>query len=264
MEIEKLELLQPEFYEVQINFAHEILPKTIYQLVLKNIYDCYGNVLKESWSTFVLAESADSIDLIINEILFNPLHEGVDFVEKYNQSEKYIDLNSISLEIDGFEPISLEPFIIEPKQFLAITEDPILLNNHYPGIVMKNALKSINIPAYNDDQGNVVLADFHGKIIDFFHYDEEYHSALLNEVEGVSLKRISFSPPSNDPVNWQSASSTAGYATPGKLNSQFLLSGNESDEVTVDPAVFDPATTVSMISQQLNAVSQIRATWPAS
>ena len=107
-----------------------IASKTIYELTIQNLKDCAGNIQKSVSSTFVLPESADSLDLIINEILFNPLPNGLDFVEIYNQSEKYIDLNSISLENDGFEAISFEPFIIEPKQFMVITTNPILLNDH--------------------------------------------------------------------------------------------------------------------------------------
>ena len=105
---------------------------------------------------------------------------------------------------------------------------------------MKNALESMNMPKYNDDQGDVFLMDDHGKIIDFFHYDEQYHSPFLNENEGVSLERIYFDGPSNDPGNWQSAASTAAYATPGETNSQFLLSRDENEEITVEPKVFDP------------------------
>jgi len=245
LEIGNIDLQQPGFSEVQLELKSEISPKTVYHLALKNLADCAGNIQKETSSTFVLPETADSLDLIINELLFNPKPDGVDFVEIYNQSEKYIDLSSISLESDEFKPISVEHFIIEPKQFLAITEDPTTLNNHYPGIDTKNVLKSMAMPAFNNDAGSVFLLNVDGKQIDFFHYEEDYHSDFLSDTKGVSLERISIEGQSDNPNNWQSASSTAGFATPGKMNSQYLIGGDESEEVTIEPKVFDPGSSVA-------------------
>lgn len=186
LEISKIQLLQPDFSEIQIWLNTAINAKTKYELTIRNLVDCAGNMQKETTSTFILPEKADSLDLVINEILFNPWSGGVDFVEIYNQSEKYIDLNSVT--IGNKEPILItsEHSIIEPMQHIAITSDPSILNNQYPGIEEENTLKSIEIPAFNDDEGNVILADADGKQIDYFHYDEDYHSDFLNDVEGVS------------------------------------------------------------------------------
>jgi len=116
----------------------------------------------------VLPESADSLDILINEILFNLWPDGVDFVELYNQSEKYIDLHSIRLGNDELNPITEERIIIGPKQHMAITASPNDLNNHYPGVNPKNMLKSINIPPFNDNEGNVIIANDNGNQLNFF------------------------------------------------------------------------------------------------
>lgn len=123
-------------------------------------------------------------------------------MEIYNQSDKYIDLNSLSIGNDALKQITKEHIIIEPKQHIAITEDPSILNNHYPGIEGKSIVKSMVIPAFNDDKGNVILVDINGKQIDYFHYNEDFHSNFLNDVEGVSLERISYEGPSNNQSNW--------------------------------------------------------------
>ena len=241
--IYEAELILPGFTEFRLECLNEITPRTEYELTLKNIVDCAGNIQKTTSGTFLLPEQAYSLDLIINELLFNPKPNGVDFVEIFNKSEKYIDLNNISLFKDNFFPISQKPFIIEPGQILAITEDPNLLQNHHPSKDLNNVISSMNIPAYNYDQGEVILTNLDGKIIDYFQYDEAYHSIFLNDVEGVSLERISYNGSTSNPNNWQSTAETAGYATPGAINSQHLSSSPESENVTVDPKVLSPGST---------------------
>jgi hypothetical protein len=165
---------------------------------------------------------------------------AIDFVELYNQSEKYIDLKGWSLGNKTTEIMTEAPFLLEPKQFLAITQNFESLNNHYPGIEEARVLQVSRIPAFNDDEGEVKLYNADGRMLDYFQYHENFHSPFLKDVEGVSLERISFTGPSNDPANWQSAASTAGYATPGKMNSQHYAAFAESGEVVVEPQVFDP------------------------
>lgn len=240
LEIKSAQLQSPDLSGIAIEFGSFILPKTRYELTIKNLHDCVGNVQMESSSTFVLPENADSLDLIINEILFNPWPEGVDFVELYNQSEKFIDLKTIQIGNEEMKPVFTEHFIIEPKQFLALTETPEALNNHYPGIEPKNVLKIHDLPSFNDDEGNVIITNEDGQTIDFFWYSDEYHSGFLKDTEGVSLERISFEGPSNNPNNWQSAASTAGFATPGKMNSQFFTITAGNEEVLIEPQIFLP------------------------
>ena len=240
LSISRIQLLTPGFSEISIELSDDLKPNTIYTLELKNISDCTGNVQKGSASTFVLPELADSLDLIINEVLFNPRQGSVDFVEIYNQSDKYIDLNSISLKMEEFKPIASEHFIIGPNQFLVVTEDAQALSNHYPGFDVNSVLVSTSMPAYNNDEGDVHLVDGQGKVIDFFHYKEGYHTIFLDDVEGVSLERITFSGPSNDQDNWHSAASTVGFATPSKMNSQALSVYAQNDQILIEPSAFAP------------------------
>lgn len=243
LEIKKTLLHSPKLTSIAIDFGNPILPKTNYELTIKNLHDCVGNIRKETSSSFVLPEKTDTLDLIINEILFNPLPGGVDFVELYNQSEKYINLNSLQLGNADVKPITKDHLVVEPKQFLVLTEDPEVLSNHYPGLVMENIFKVEDLPPFNDDEGNVILMNEVGDSIDFFQYTDDYHSAFLHETEGVSLERISFEGQTNNPNNWQSAASTSGFATPGKMNSQYLASIMDSEEVIIEPLVFIPGNT---------------------
>ena len=66
---------------------------------------------------------------------------------------------------------------------------------------------------------------------------------MIDDVEGVSLERISFTAPTNDPNSWQSAASNVNYATPGLENSQFIVLGSNSGTINIEPNVFFPNST---------------------
>jgi hypothetical protein len=240
LEISSAVLKSPELDAILIELNEEILANTMYNLTIRNLEDCAGNKTPEAKAEFILPLPADSLDVIINEILFNPWPNGFDFVELYNQSEKYIDLKGWSLGNKTTEIMTEAPLLLEPGQFLAITPSFESLNNHYPGVDESRVLQVSRIPAFNDDEGEVKLYNAEGKMLDYFQYHKNFHSPFLKDVEGVSLERISFTGPSNDPANWQSAASTSGFATPGKMNSQHFAAFTGTDEVVVEPQVFDP------------------------
>ena len=91
-------------------------------------------------------------------------------------------------------------------------------------------------PSFNNDEDYVVLLNEKMEIIDELFYSEDWHHELLTDADGVSLERISAETKTKKPENWASASSLAGYGTPGYKNSQA-----ESEEVSSGPRVtFSP------------------------
>jgi flagellar hook assembly protein FlgD len=62
---------------------------------------------------------------------------------------------------------------------------------------------------------------------------------LLDDEKGKSLERINPSGPSNNPDNWQTASETVGWGTPGIQNSQFL-NPQALGQFSIDPTVISP------------------------
>ncbi len=87
------------FETVEINFSQPIIPNTIYDLELKGIMDCTNNYLMDTFILLILPEKALPGELIINEILFNPVSGGTDFIEIYNPSDKIISLKHLTLPI---------------------------------------------------------------------------------------------------------------------------------------------------------------------
>lgn len=76
------------------------------------------------------------------------------------------------------------------------------------------------MPQYPNGGGSVVLATADSVVVDRFDYQPSMHSPMLHDAAGVSLERRSFDRPTGEASNWFSASSLAGYGTPGYENSQ--------------------------------------------
>lgn len=219
----------------------------LYTLSVENLFDCSGNLIQAEYNrlSFAIPEPADPGDLIINEILFNPRPNGVDFIELYNKSSKYISLkgwaiaNYESDSVTNSQEISNNN-IIGPQEYLVLTSDPIVLKTNYPQGI-ESTFRLTKLPSLPDDEGSAAIISSEKKVIDYFLYEKGFHSEFVKDEEGVSLERISISATTNDPSNWNSASSTSGFATPGFINSSFRPTNFPADEdITIDPQIFAP------------------------
>jgi hypothetical protein len=218
---------------------------------VKPVFDCTGNPTNPDDSiSFGIPHQALYMDLIINEILVDPKSDGVDFVEIYNRTGRYYDLShlvlasvdTVSMTLINVRQIALESFIMAPGEYFVLTTDPAAIVARYSCPDRDAFVRMEALPAFGNEAGNVVLArNSDGLILDRVDYTKDLHFALISDTEGVSLERINFDRPSGDPGNWHSASETAGFATPGYLNSQFssALIAPE-DPFTVDPELFTP------------------------
>lgn len=241
---------------VKENFQRQ----TTYTVTANNIYDCSGNTIQSNLSkaNFGLPERADSLDVLVNEILFNPTRTGVDFVEIYNNSGKFINLKNwtVSNINDGVimnsKVITYSNSFLKPFTYLVFTENVNVLKNEYPLGVFENFLEVKTLPDLNDDAGSVAISDENGNIINSVSYTKSMHSAFIKNEEGVSLERISFDDIS-DLQNWRSASAIAGYATPGYRNSNARPENQILEEsVTIDPEIFIPATDFTQVKYKFD------------
>ena len=233
---------------IKLELAQELSIRQPYTILVENLRDCNGNVIQEEFSTlqFALPEVADSLDILINEILFNPRPNGADFVEIYNNSPKYINLKNWKLAnlengiLKNPEQIAIKDFILPPFTHLALTDDPETVKNNYPNNTTGNFLKS-SLPTFPDDEGSVAIVNNQDTIVDKFLYTKTLHSPLIKDDEGVSLERISFQLSAHDQSNWKSATSFSGFATPGYLNSNARPDAVvDESSVLIEPEVFSP------------------------
>jgi hypothetical protein len=225
-----------------------LLVRTLYQLTVTRLRDCAGNEIDPAHNSvsFALPETAEAGDVALNEILFNPKPNGVDFVEIVNRSEKFLNLKNWKLSnIENgirrnVRTVSPTDFLLRPGAFLVFTESLPALLNFYPH-ANANALFIMRLPSFNDDSGSVALTNEADQVLDTLRYDDRWHDAILKDTEGVSLERISWDQPTQNAANWKSAPAAAGFATPGFPNANSRPEVRNEQAVRVEPEVFSPA-----------------------
>jgi len=224
-----------------------------YTVTVSGIADCSGNRIPTNSpekTLFFIPELAVRGDILLNEVLFNPPTGGVDFVELYNNSEKHINLQNWELgriNTNGIierRTITTQIYTLAPRAYVAITPDVLQLQSQYPSAAnyFQNFLEA-SLPTYPDNEGTVLVFGTTDTFpLQRFDYNEKMHLSFLDDLNGVSLERISFTSPTNNPNSWRSASANVGFGTPGYRNSQSLTDGKGYTKhcFSVDPAVFTP------------------------
>lgn len=241
---------------ITLQFGESFVPSEIYNITLQNIADCWQNIASLT-GDFVLPDMIEPGDIVINEIMFNPITGGSDWVELYNNSEKIVDLFYTELAnlndtTFGNEELIEEHFLLYPERYVVISEDTSHILQNYvatPGRFIQSGL-----PTYSNDEGSVYFVSA-GVVIDEVHYLEDWHFKLLDDLDGKSLERIRPEGPSSEESNWHTAAESEGFATPGRENSQYypaLSSGDfsyTSETVSPDNDGFED---VLQINYELN------------
>jgi hypothetical protein len=220
------------------------LTEETYSLSIKDIRDLSGNSV-DTLIEFSLLPRAEPGLVILNEILFNPIGNGSDFVEIYNNSDKTISLSGLYLgntENQQREKI-ISPESIGPEEYVLFTEDKENVMSTYPSHSEAQIFEQ-SLPSFNNNNGNVSLGrmvDNQLMLIDGYDYSEKHHLVLQDDEDGVSLERVNFNATTNDKDNWTSAASIVGFGTPGIKNSASNINSSSPDQtIIVNNNVFSP------------------------
>jgi hypothetical protein len=237
--------------KLKILFERSLTPHTVEELTIATgITDLAGNIYSGQESLlFGLPGRIDSFDIVINELLFDPPAEGCDYVELFNRSVHIASLESICLAraVDDETPEALFPLSDRirwflPGQYLCFTNDAEWVKNHFDCTSPDDLKEFPELPNYVNEGGTVFLTHLNGEIIDRFDYSSDMHFDLLSETRGIALERTSYDGPSNNPMMWHSAASTAGYGTPAAENSQFVAKTQQKTTClfSLSPEIFTP------------------------
>lgn len=232
--------------EVLLKLTPSLQSGITYIVQANQINDCVGNLIDAGFAFLILPEQGEPGDIIINEALFNPRTGGSDFVEIYNRSNKDIDLRNWKLAnydkdtISNLRTITDDYRILRPGNYAMLSKDTANIKKEYPLAESSTFIQMASKPAFNNTSGNIILINNKDEVSDRFDYNENMHFPLLNSKKGVSLERLDFYRPTDDPTNWQSAAESVGFATPGYKNSQYLESNFSGGDITINPAIFSP------------------------
>lgn len=239
--------------KMTIEFNEDFLPSQNYSIELQNVADCWLNSNTVN-GVFALPDEPEDGDIVINEIMFNPLSGGSDWVELYNNSAKLIDLKLWELAAFSNDTISgnkmvEDHYLLYPGEYVILAEDTLQILQNYPAYIPGNAIE-MDIPSYSNDEGTVYLIH-QNSIHDEVSYLDDWHFALLDDDDGKSLERIDPNANSNDKNNWHTAAEAIGFATPAGENSQLntiVTSGTfsfSSETISPDNDGFEDVLKVS-------------------
>lgn len=196
---------------------------------------------------FGIPDDAACGDVVINEILFDPISPAADYVEIFNKSDKALDISQLKLGViktsfpnppdTTLKEICSEHRQLLPQKYILLTTTPDDIALQYE-CSYDNFLTMKSFPSYPNSGASVVLS-YDGTIIDCMDYSEDMHYPLLTETKGVALERVSPYIDSKDPGNWHSAAAPS-YGSPGYQNSVFIENEADDTEIDVFPQVFSP------------------------
>ena len=230
---------------VELIFNQQFEAGTEYTVSLSSdICDCSGNrMIQHSDSDFSIPEKADSSDVIINEILFDPDTDHNEFIELFNTSRATIDLKEYRILVgergDSGNVLTLEYWPLRPGDYCLIARGYRGIDSPGKFEYPERILHVADMPRLPNAGITLYLTSAEGAVIDIAAYSPDWHHEILAESKGVSLERISASKSGLEHSNWQSASSDADYMTPAARNSQQLHILAENDFI-LQPETITP------------------------
>ncbi len=239
--------LSISFDRVLLTLSTPLLPNKIYTVTASNVKDCSGNIIgNDKIARVGLAASTDSLDIVVNEILFNPKPNGADYVEFYNRSKKILNLKNANIAnrnslgtIASIYQFTTEDYLFFPDDYIVVTESADITKRDFVANNPNAIIQLNSLPSFNDGDGNVILLNEQGKVIDEVKYNAKWHFALISNEEAVSLERINADAASVQ-TNFHSAASSISYGTPTYKNSQNRIDGEVQGDIKITPEIVSP------------------------
>ncbi|MBT8218374.1 MAG: lamin tail domain-containing protein [Bacteroidia bacterium] len=236
--------------QILLTVAQSMEINRVYNLeIAASLEDCLGNIRSNAQEAkIVVPAPLGQGDIVINEILFNPIGDESDYVELYNKSDKYLNLSSLrigNIKQDGSGTIKgvNQTILLPPRDLLVFTEDGTGISQRYPA-AFPDKIFVVDLPSFNNSDGNVSIFGIIGNeelTLDSMNYDEDMHHPFIDNFDGIALERVDYKTSSTSRTNWQSASASTGYGTPTLPNSQAVFTTpSEAYNIDLASRMFSP------------------------
>ena len=240
-------ILPAAFRTVGLTLKEAIGAGVDYELKIAFAGDCAGNIVEEVQRRFRKPELPRSGVPLINEIMYDPVQGGSEYIELHNQGEDFLDLYDLKLRVT--DPGSMEGTLVE------LSEDPRLLFPDAKVVLAKNSRalreewglgRDVDVVEVGDwrslPNGGacIQLTDRSGVLIDQCCYHDSLHHDLVGVTTGVALERIHSGSCASLSQCWTSAAASVNYGTPGMQNSHSRLPSEPGNTFELYPEVFSP------------------------
>ncbi len=242
--------LLPDFSRVSLVFERALEVGVIYEVTVnETISDCAGNQLNKRTARVAVPQPAAPLDVVINEVLFNPPDRGSRYIELYNRSEKVFDLkdylitskDTVDQFLTSIQEISAQTYLFFPGDYVVLTTSPSDVDRTFMTPNPGAFIQIPSMPRMTNASGVLVFASKGLQQLDMFVYEEGMHLSLLTTYKGVALERLNPDWPTQERSNWHSAAQSVGFGTPGYRNSQYTAFFEaEIGHVELYPEVFSP------------------------
>lgn len=220
--------------------ASSIQWNCIYSLSLTNLSNCIGSTFSFSLP-IIRAKSPAKGDLLMSEILYQPTSDGVDYIEVYNPSDNFIDLEGVYFKThsinSSYSYTNSSSYFLAPKSYLVFCSDSNKIKTHYP--YHGTHFLQLKIPPLSIDSTTLFL--FHqGELIDQLFYSDDWQFMFLNDTKGKALEKLNLLLSVCDSTNWKTASETVNFGTPGLPNSHQLIDADWSKRIQLNQSIISP------------------------
>ncbi len=213
------------FNTAGLKLPDSLLPGIQHHLLVRSLTDCSGNFVVEQKTSFQLTGPAGPRDILLSEVMYEPVRNAPEYVELYNFASYPVNLKGWLLSVrnslgkEKTVAISGKDRVLEPGRFLILTNNFFQQVSAYPHTPENTILEIPGLPVLSNEGGVITLIQ-DDTVGEKFNFTPALHHDQITNTAGVALERISFAQSALDADNWHSASSTSGYSTPGRRNSQ--------------------------------------------
>jgi len=166
------EIDMPNYKAIRLTTENKFELGEPYEVLVSNIMDCAGNRLLKERTRIAIPEQKSEKDLLVNEILFNPIKGGVDFVEIYNHGKKILDLSDLFVARKGdqgdwtdFKPVVDRSYLLAIIPLTSVFQS---VGTNTISTSMSSAnweTISISKPIYLFDEGSFILIGFQSPVV---------------------------------------------------------------------------------------------------
>lgn len=184
-----------------------------FTLSISNISDLFGNEIFQPIEielAYYETEFAEPGDILISEFMYDPPSGYSEFIELYNNSDKFIDLNGFTYaDNSGNHRIITEnTLVIQPQNRVVIAPNANL-ESIFPGLNL--LVMGTGFASLNNSGDQIVIRSSDGELMDSLEYNATWGGS------DKSLERRSFAVSSIYKENWGD-SPNPSFATPGLPN----------------------------------------------